>query len=303
MNARTTTERILDAYLAPEADRLPDRVIDAALADIARTPQRRALSVPWRFPLMTNTLRAAAGIAIVAIVGVGIIALSPRAPGAGAGTSPVPSPTAAPTAAQTASPAPTTAPATAFPAASAPGIAYWTSYTSAVYGLTFGIPDGWSLDQAATRKWQDGDPSGPVGGDADLFVNPATRDGDEIAFEVSQRPAGSGADITSREGLAAWAAANFCDEAIDACETVPNLALPMCAGKAACLPAILVPLSDGTTAFIADAETDQVTIVSILRPDAFPAASRYGGAVQLLKSILTTMDVWMPEPGQIPSGG
>ena len=32
MNARIDTERILDAYLAPEADRLHDRVMDAALA-------------------------------------------------------------------------------------------------------------------------------------------------------------------------------------------------------------------------------------------------------------------------------
>ena len=52
MNGTVDTERILDAFLAPEADRLPDRVIDAALADIARTPQRRALRVPWRFHYM-----------------------------------------------------------------------------------------------------------------------------------------------------------------------------------------------------------------------------------------------------------
>ena len=49
MTSRTTTERILDAYLAPEGDRLPDRVIEAVFADIARIPQRRAPRAPRRF--------------------------------------------------------------------------------------------------------------------------------------------------------------------------------------------------------------------------------------------------------------
>ena len=50
MKARSDTERILDAYLAPEADRLADRVIDAALADIVvpfneRTASRAAVAL------------------------------------------------------------------------------------------------------------------------------------------------------------------------------------------------------------------------------------------------------------------
>ena len=136
-----------------------------------------------------------------------------------------------------------------------------------------------------------------------MFVNPEARDGDTIGLGVFQMPAGPGDDITSREGLAAWFAANLCVEAIDDCATVSDVALPMCLGKVACLPAVLVPLSDSTGAVFADAESGLVTIVGIFRPDNLPAAARYGGAVQLLKSILTTMDVWTPEPGQIPSGG
>ena len=92
------------------------------------------------------------------------------------------------------------------------------------------------------------------------------------------------------------------DDQIDACETVSDVAVPMCVGRVACLPAVLVPLSDSTQAVIADSETGLVTVLSLARPDSFPAAARYGGSVQLLKSILTTMDVWTPEPGQIPSG-
>lgn len=66
-------ERVLDAFLAPEADRLPDRVVDAALAEIARTPQRLAVRVPWRFPTMSflpasPMARAAAAFAVIAVV-------------------------------------------------------------------------------------------------------------------------------------------------------------------------------------------------------------------------------------------
>ncbi len=215
-------------------------------------------------------------------------------PSAGNGTS-APTPTAAPTA---------TPAAASTPAASevAPGITAWTDYTSAAYGTTFGYPDGWTLYNAATRTWQDGDQPDDGARYSDSFMNPESRDGDQIALGIWQRSAGSGTDITSRDGLSTWFGANICDRQIDACETVSDVAVPMCLGKAACLPAVLVPLSDSTQALFADAETGVVTFVSLGRPDTFPAAARYGGSVQLLKSILTTMDVWPPEPGQIPAG-
>ena len=283
MSGSSGTERILDAFLAPEADRLSDRVIDAALADIARTPQRRALRVPWRFSLMTNTMRAAAGVAIVAIVGVGVLAFNFRSPGGGATDPPA-----------TPSPAPTEG---------SQGITGWTTYTSEIYGITFGYPDDWRIHSAATRKAKVGEALITDFAIQDVFANPEDRDGDSIGVGLMQVPAGPGADITSREGLATWVEANACDDAIDACETVPDVAQPMCLGKVACLPAILVPLSDGTGAYFADPESGSVTVISVFRPDSFPAAARYGGSVQLLKSFLTTLDVWTPEPGQVPTGG
>jgi hypothetical protein len=107
MKARSDTERILDAYLAPEADRLADRVIDAALADIARTPQRRAMRVPWRFQLMPALTRATgvAVVALVAVVGAGtLFYLNSRPDGGGSQGTPLPTatPTPAPTVAPTA---------------------------------------------------------------------------------------------------------------------------------------------------------------------------------------------------------
>ena len=284
MTGRTITERILDAYLAPAADRLPDRVIDAALADIDRTPQRRALRVPRRFPYMPALTRATgiAAAALVVVVGAGsLIYLNTRAPGGGGGT---PTPTVTP------APAPTT-----------PGITGFTSYTSAAHRFTLGYPDGWRLYVAAERKWQPGDQADDPY--QDIFTNPKDRDGDDIALSVWQQAAGSGADVSSRQGLTAWAAANWCGRAGDPCTVAvaSDVALPMCLGRAACRPAVLLPLAENIGAFFADPETGLVTVVMLLRHDTFPAAARYGGGVQLLKSILTTMDVWTPEPGQIPS--
>jgi len=213
-----------------------------------------------------------------------------------AGTAPTPAPTSTP------SPAPTPVPSTPSPSSTSvpsptpeaseifPGITGFTPYTSNVYGINLGYPDGWSLGAAATRRWQSGD-EGDTGW-SDWFGNPSDRDGDDIVFGVWQQPARSDADITSREGLAAWVAANG----------MPEAGMPMCLGKGACLPAILIPGSEGIAAYVADAETGFVTIVSLGRHDSFPANARYGGGVQLLKSILTTLDVWMPEPGQIPAG-
>ena len=284
MNGRIDAERILDAYLAPQNDRLPDRVLDAALADITRTSQRPALRVPWRFPNMPAFTRATgiAAVALVAVVGAGgLVYLNSNAPGGPGGQ---PSPIA------TAKPAPTT-----------PGITGFTSYTSAVDGITIGYPDHWRLFRAATRKWQAGDESAaaPEAPFSNVFVEPS----DDIAVLVYQRPAGSGADITSRKGLAAWFQANLCDDQEAVCKTVPAVAEPMCAGKAACLPAILVSAPAEVFAVFGDAETGMVTVFVLGRGNDYPATAPYGGGRQLLKSILTTVDVWTPDPGQIPAGG
>lgn len=284
-------------WLEDGSDRTPPTAIDAVLFAVKTTPQQRDLWVPWRFTQMPRYLRYAAAAAIVAIIGVGVLVFNSRPSGVG-----TPSPAPTPTAAATAPTTPTPSPAAL---QIAPGITAWTTYRSAVYGITFGYPDHWHVESSATRRWQPTDGTGaaeqlPF---ADVFASPGGVD--QIGLWVWQMAPGSGADITSVEGLAAWVKANMCDEAIDACATVADVALPMCVGQVACGPAVLVPLSDGTSAFLGAnvGPTDGlVTIVSLGRPDSFPGAAQYGGSVQLLKSILTTMDVFPPEPGQTPAG-
>ena len=121
-------------------------------------------------------------------------------------------------------------------------------------------------------------------------------DQEQVAFMVWQQPAGAGADLTSRDGLAAWVRANDPDRD-------PTGAIPLCVGRTACGPAILLPASGDTIpAYVADPDAGLVTIVLLGRQDNFPGGARYGGGVQLLKSILTAIDVYEPEPGQIPAG-
>jgi hypothetical protein len=239
---------------------------------------------------------AAVAVLVLAVSGFMLFGRPAEQLGAvGAPASPSPSPTATPTV----SAAPTATPA---PSEVAPGITGWTPFTSEVYGTTFSLPDGWRQTKAAIRMWQKGEPEEAAEEIFDEFVNAdrQDRDGAGIAMLVFQMPAGSGGDITSRAGLAAWVQENFCADHAQACA---NVVEPMCVGKTACLPAILVSDPDAVLALIPDAEAGLVTIVQLGRGPDFPATAPYGGGVQLVKSILTTMGVWTPEPGQVPSGG
>jgi hypothetical protein len=302
MSGSSRTERILDAFLAPEADRLPDRVIEAALTDTARTPQRRALRVPWRFPYMPALSRATgiAAVALVAAVAVGgLIYLN--SPG-GSGGRPTPSPTpeaTAPSSAPTLAATPAVTPQPTFD----PTGAEWPTYTSAVYGFTMKYPTDWSVYAPATETWP---PDEPVVDEAtpwaEIFVNPEDVDGDSIGMWVHQMPAPTGADLASWEGLQA-VIQELCDRPGFSypCESVAE-PTPMCFGQQECRPAIIVSVSDERTvsAFFGDPETGVVTVFAMGRQDDFPGAARYGGTVALLKAILAQVDVREPKPGETP---
>ena len=234
---------------------------------------------------MPQVLRyAVVAVVLVAVAGVGGALLLTGSDNLGPGAvAPTPTPTPAPTATA----APTATPA---PSEVAPGITGFTPYTSPVYGLTIGIPDGWTRGERATQKWQEG--GDPDAKSWDCFES----NQESVAFCVWQQPAGPGADITTRDGLAAWVRANDPERDLQG-------AIPLCVGKTACGPAILLPASGDTIpAYIADPDAGLVTIVLLGRSDDFPGTARYGGGVQLLKSILTAIDVYEPEPGQIPAG-
>jgi hypothetical protein len=157
MTGRVDVERILDAYLVPEADLLPDRVIEASLSEIARTPQRGALRVPWRFPLMNPTVRLATLAFAALIVGGSLLyLLGPR----GVGPQASPSPTAS------------TASGIATPAATIVDTTGWTPFVSDRLGISVKFPAGWRVVAAtAPWIWQNVDP-GPSDSATDRAVGP-----------------------------------------------------------------------------------------------------------------------------------
>jgi hypothetical protein len=290
MTRRSETELVLDAFLAPEHDRLADRVLQAAFADIARTPQRRALRAPWRFPLVRSRIPATgfAAVAFVLVVGAaGLLYLDTRPPRGPGGPSP------------TSSRAPS-------PTQVAPGITGWNRFTSAIYGSDLAYPSDWSVRAPATRPWRAGDVFPPRADKmpyADTFISPEKGDA-QIGLIVWTMRADEGAVIESVEGLKAWADA-FCNDVLrypTSCEGFTQQAVPWAWDNGnAYTSAILVKTPGIQYAFLADCRsclivggTDWVTVVAVAREDGFPQAARYGGSVALLRSILTTMNIQRP---------
>jgi hypothetical protein len=289
MSTTSDFDRLARAWLEDGPTILSDFALDTALEEVHLTRQRRALRVPWRFLHMPALTRATgiAAVALVAVVGAGgLIYLNSKAPNGAGGQ-----PTARPT-----------------PSQVAQGIATWKVYESQVYGFPLGYPADWSASPA-TRAWRAGD-AFPVDGlpYADVFVSP--REGDEqIAAIVWTVPPAKGEEIETADDLMVWAE-RFCDEVVGlSCETFTQRAVEMNLNNGSGFAsALLVPTTDHQYAFVTDCDScllvgatnPGVTVVVVARPDDFPPAAPYGGSVELLKSLLTTMDVWTlgqaPEP-------
>jgi hypothetical protein len=278
---RTTEQRISDWLVGEGEYELPDRALAETFRQAAVTRQVRALP-GWRiFQMDRKFISFAAGAAAIAVLVIAGAAYFGQPDASGVGGAPTPSPT---------------------PTLVAPGISGWTPYTSAAYGFTMSYPSDWSVDAPASRKWQPGEPatedSTPW---ADVFENDRAIDGDAIVMVVFQVPAPTGADLESWEGLHA-VHRELCDEpSVGGCPT-NDTPVPMCVGEQDCAPAIIALIEDDPFpwAFIGDPEKGIVTVIQMGRTDSFPAAGRYGGTVQLPKSVLTQLDVRDPQPGETP---
>ena len=273
-------ERAVNEWLEDGSDRTPPTAIQAVLFAVKTTPQQRDLRVLRRFPPMTNFMRAAAGVAIVAMVGVGVLAFNAR--------SPLPGSTNAPTAASAAAP---TLP---------PGIPGWTAYTSAVYGFTMAYPSDWSVREPATQRWPDGRGLPDAHPYADTFADPTA----DIGLWVWSMPATTGTAVRSVAGMQAAFSALCESTGAESCEPVfpPKV---LCIGPfglfepsspgLVCRPALFTLIGDTDTeiphAFVGDPETDVVTVFVMGREDSFPAAAKYGGTEALLMAIVSQLGV------------
>jgi len=185
MSDRQFERAVLD-WLGDGSDRTPPAAIDGVLLAVKTTPQERDLRIPWRFTRMTTTMRLAAGIAIVAVLGVGALQL--LGSGFSVGSKATPSPTTPP-------------PPTQLPASEL------VPFTSAQYGYTISVIKGWGA-VVATRTLHGTE---PLYGNDPQINTPA---GDSImgGFDAIQKgPTGrlliAGSPTPAGMNLGSWTAA------------------------------------------------------------------------------------------------
>ena len=96
MTQRNDLERVLDLWLAEGPTHVPDRVFDDAVARVYRQSQPSAWRSRWRNFEMTTPMRLAGAIAVIAVIGVGLVLLGPGNIGP-PGPAATPSPSVLPT--------------------------------------------------------------------------------------------------------------------------------------------------------------------------------------------------------------
>jgi len=141
-------EHAVRGWLEDGSDRTPPAAIEGVLLAVKTTPQERDLRIPRRFTTMTFSMRLAAVVAIVAILGVGALAYLNRGPTTG--DQPTPPPTTLPT------PTPTIRPLTEGPLA--PGR---YAYDAPGLRVIVTVPGGWEggewhVSNAPGRELPDG---------------------------------------------------------------------------------------------------------------------------------------------------
>lgn len=269
MSTNRDFDRIAGAWLAEGPNELADRVLDAALDEVHLTHQRRPMPVPWRTPTMPLPLRLAAGIAIIAILGVAAVNfLGGRPGGVGAGPTPTPSPTAAPEPTPTPTPAPTPI-----------DTATWTTYVSERYGFSIGHPEDWD-EQRADHDW----------------TFPADSDWLSTAQEAFLGSAGDAAAPSDGLRVSAWSVALETGQTPDAWLEAycPATNTEFCTGQDRPVPVSLDGHRGSLIEFPADVQAffqidDRMYVVAAWRPEYR----------EVLEAFLSTMRL-LPE-GPVPA--
>jgi hypothetical protein len=273
-------------WLADGPTELSDRVLDASLAQIHHTQQRRALRVPWRFQDMPSVFKLAlAGAAVVAIlaVGSGLLSRGPTANTGGPGIA-TPSPASAASPSPTALPSPTLNPLL--------DTSTWTPYTSEQYGFTIGHPSDWTVEPA-DRAWNlETDATDFLSTAADSFYTRGPAEGLGVRLSVWSVPFEYANDETYEE-VEAWVQ-SYCEATgSSTCASMLDVAVPLCIEVRDCHPGLLVAGDVDTQAFFSGGSYDgQMVVVSIWRTDDDPSVAAYGGGRKLLEAYLSTMCVW-----------
>jgi hypothetical protein len=154
--------------------------------------------------------------------------------------------------------------------------ASWTSFTSARYGYSILVPPDWTLTPADHDWILDKDAAAALAGGADRFARPSEHTG--IAATAWAL------DVDPDLHLVEWIE-SYCKLAGSRpCGGVRDQAIPVTVDGR---EGLLVPFDDDQQAFIHDGS--RLHVVAVWRPDGSRSAREYGGARQLLKSLLSSM--------------
>ena len=180
MNDDRALERATRDWLEAGSDRTPAATLDAVLLAVRTTPQERDLRIPWRTSRMSNPMRLAAAVAIIAVVGFAGLNLvhgpaTIGGPSQSPSASPIPSPTLP------------------VPLATPIDTTTWTPFTSARHGYAARYPSTWTLT-LATAPATMADMTNAVAAVYDHAKAPAGTDFDEIQGVSTKLPAGMSQD-------------------------------------------------------------------------------------------------------------
>jgi hypothetical protein len=282
MTTRSEIEQALDRYLAEGAERVPDRVIDAALDQIDQIPQRRALRVPWRFHEMPSVFKfALAGAAVVAVLVVGSMFLvrGPTPNVGGPGMAP-----ASPTSPASPSPSPVPSP-TSNPLLDT---STWTTYVSDRYGFTIAYPSDWTEDGPPDHDWTfENDIEAWQSTATEHFLNPEGSVG-VSAWSVAVDP---GTTVES------WIEAYCSRQSGGSCGGITDRAVPVETGDGHPGVGQFGPNADTMAFFLVG---DRVYVAALWRGETDPTVVRYGGAWRLLETFVSTMTIGAEPPQGSP---
>ena len=264
-------ERAVRDWLDDGSDRTPPPAIDAVLLAVKTTRQERDLRIPRRFTQMPTYIRLVAGIAIVAVVGAGVLFYSNREPGVGGQPTPTPPPTALPSASPTPSPLDTSV---------------WVPYTSERYGFTIAHPDGWA-ENPADRDWN-------FESDVQAWAHLESTD----HFLDARGSVGVSAwstTVAPGPTVEAWMDAYCAGQDAGPCTGIQDGAVDVETRDQHAGRLVFGPDTD-TISFILDGQT--MYVVAVWRGETDPAVQPYGGARALLEAFLSTMTL----PADFPLG-
>ena len=166
----------------------------------------------------------------------------------------------------------------------------WPTYRSTRYDFVVGHPPDWT-EVASSRDWSwETDVRDPLSPAHEAFIAP-----DEgIRASAWNAPFDSSAPEVPIDDLVAWVEA-YCERSANSpCDGIADRGVELCLEARDCHPGLLVPFSDDVQAFFSGGiySSNAMTIVAVWHSESAPSVSPYGGAQQLLESILSTMEVW-----------